>query len=86
MALWRRLQLGACRSRLVLGAHIRCRGVGKLLGGTQVAPDEAEHCDREGVPAGRSPVSIGTIQSRRAWARAPRTLNPTGRAGWRARA
>ena len=44
MALWRRLQLGACRSRLVLGAHIRCRGVGKLLGGTQVAPDEAEHC------------------------------------------
>ena len=33
---------------------------------------------REGVPAGRSPVSLGTIQSRRGWARAPRTLNPWG--------
>ena len=26
---------------------------------------------REGVPASRSPVSLGTIQSHRAWTRAP---------------
>ena len=37
------VQLGACKSRLVLGAHIRRRGGGRLLGGMQVAPDEAEH-------------------------------------------
>ena len=41
---------------------------------------------REGVPAGRSPVSLGSTQSRRAGACAPRTLKPTGLAGWRARA
>ena len=35
------VQLG--RSRLALGACIWCRGFGSLLGGTQVAPDEAEH-------------------------------------------
>ena len=40
MALRRRVRLGACRSRLVLGAHIRCRGAGRLLGGTH---HEAEH-------------------------------------------
>ena len=39
---------------------------------------------REGVPAGRSPVSLGSTQSRRAGACAPRTLKPTGLAGWRA--
>ena len=39
---------------------------------------------REGVPAGRSPVSLGTIRFRRAGARAPRTLKPARRAGWRA--
>ena len=43
MVLRRRVLPRACRSRLVLGAHIRCRGVDTLLGGTQVAPDEAEH-------------------------------------------
>ena len=41
---------------------------------------------REGVPAGRSPVSLGSTQSRRAGACAPKTLKPTGLAGRRARA
>ena len=36
----------------------------------------------EGVPASRSRVRPGTIQSHMAWARAPRSLNPTGRAGY----
>ena len=41
---------------------------------------------REAIPGGRSPVTLGSTQSRRAGARAPRTLKPTGLAGWRARA
>ena len=40
---------------------------------------------REGVPASRSPVSLGIVQSRGDGARAPRTLKPTGLASWKAR-
>ena len=39
---------------------------------------------REAVPAGRSPVSLMTIQSHRAGACAPKTLKPAERAGYRA--
>ena len=43
VVLRRRVQPPASKGRLFLGANIRFRGAGRLMGGTQVAPYEAEH-------------------------------------------
>ena len=85
MALVRRVKLGACRSRLILGAHTGAEVLADSCAGHRSRPMRPTTVVREGVLVSRSPVSWRTIHSCRAWARAPRTLNPTGQAGWRAR-
>ena len=80
-----RLRLQLRRSGPVVGVAASRGVASRLLGRSQVSLNEAE--DRGQGRGPRRPLAIEPgYYSIGAGARAPRTLKPTGLAGWRARA